>query len=424
MNKNIQLLMVLCTQLLCTPLLLTQTMKHPWHVIDRGGGKSTAGGLTLRSSIGQAAVQKMAYIDTGSVLESGFIPGVRFLSGAAMTTSYQAEAGWNMLSLPLHVSNNHVTVLYPSAVSRAFTFAGSYAARDSLDCGGGYWLKFPESTPMSYYGTAFSRDTLDVTDGWNMIGCTSYPVLVSEITAIAPTTVMSSIFGYSSGSGYNIEDTLRPGSGYWIRVHNTGRIVLPAGSVLSQPSVASGTVPRQKQEEATEKPTQQFSQLTFADNKGRERTLLFHTKYSDVDFAKFELPPIPPSGLDVRYSSNRMLEIADRDKSKDAIIRITDAVFPLKISWTGTKDARLIVGNKEVELTADGETVIQNPEQTQDEQSATIIKLRLSPAEVRKQIPTQFALMQNYPNPFNPSTTIHYELPVESRVIIRLYNML
>ncbi|MCH7516212.1 MAG: T9SS type A sorting domain-containing protein, partial [Bacteroidetes bacterium] len=39
-------------------------------------------------------------------------------------------------------------------------------------------------------------------------------------------------------------------------------------------------------------------------------------------------------------------------------------------------------------------------------------------------IPTEFALYQNYPNPFNPSTKIRYQLPQESKVIIKLYDIL
>ncbi len=38
-------------------------------------------------------------------------------------------------------------------------------------------------------------------------------------------------------------------------------------------------------------------------------------------------------------------------------------------------------------------------------------------------VPTEYLLGQNYPNPFNPSTFIKYQLPVESHVIIKIYNM-
>ncbi len=39
-------------------------------------------------------------------------------------------------------------------------------------------------------------------------------------------------------------------------------------------------------------------------------------------------------------------------------------------------------------------------------------------------IPDKFSLMQNYPNPFNPSTTIEYNLPVNSDVQVNIYNIL
>ncbi len=39
-------------------------------------------------------------------------------------------------------------------------------------------------------------------------------------------------------------------------------------------------------------------------------------------------------------------------------------------------------------------------------------------------LPTEFVLSQNYPNPFNPSTTFRYSIPTQSKVVIKVYDIL
>ncbi len=40
------------------------------------------------------------------------------------------------------------------------------------------------------------------------------------------------------------------------------------------------------------------------------------------------------------------------------------------------------------------------------------------------EIPKEFRLLQNYPNPFNPSTTISYQIPTQSHVTLKIYDVL
>jgi hypothetical protein len=45
-------------------------------------------------------------------------------------------------------------------------------------------------------------------------------------------------------------------------------------------------------------------------------------------------------------------------------------------------------------------------------------------ADEKNLIPVIFDLHQNYPNPFNPSTVISWQLPVSSRVSLKVYDVL
>jgi photosystem II stability/assembly factor-like uncharacterized protein len=153
-------------------------------------------------------------------------------SGVVLKYNYYAQdievsPRWNIVSLPLTVLYPQKDFLFPSSVSHAFAFTESgYQPMDALENGKGYWLKFPAALSFELEGIPRTTDTLTVRKGWNLIGSISYPVAVTSLFSEPPNILASSFFGYDGG--YVLSDTIFPGKGYWVKVHENGKLILHA----------------------------------------------------------------------------------------------------------------------------------------------------------------------------------------------------
>ncbi|MBE0572745.1 MAG: T9SS type A sorting domain-containing protein [Ignavibacteriaceae bacterium] len=76
-------------------------------------------------------------------------------------------------------------------------------------------------------------------------------------------------------------------------------------------------------------------------------------------------------------------------------------------------------------ITGFGSLLLQTP--LQFDHSIGEIVLNLTPTSVEENnssVPLDYVLFNNYPNPFNPSTIIRYSIPNQSKVVIKVYDIL
>ncbi len=311
---------------------------------------------------------------------------------------------WNLVSLPVEVTDHSRTTLFPGATSDAFGYETSYVTKDSIAEGHGYWIKYNSDNIIPISGDTLDNATINISAGWNLIGSLTNPINVGTINTVPPGIITTNFYGYNGS--YFPTDSLLQGNGYWVKTNSPGTMTLSSASIAKRT-----TNPRNN-------PLANLNTLVVTDARGNSQTLYFGYQDNRINVDLYEMPPVPPAGgFDARFGTNRLVELFGESAGAQPII-ISSNFYPVTIEWnvinTGQSQALLIDGNP-ISLRGKGTTQVTNP----------ISRISLSKdVSVNSTTPQAFTLYQNYPNPFNPSTEIRYDIADEENVTLTIYSLL
>jgi PKD repeat protein len=314
-------------------------------------------------------------------------------------SNVNVKSGWNILSVPLQVSDMKFTNIFPLATSLAYNFNGSgYIAADSAKVNKGYWLKFGVDTTYTIFGFSLSPKNIPVISGWNMIGPYDENIPVSSIVS-TPSGIVTSLY-YQYNNGYFSVDTLKAGKGYWVKSSSSGILMKNIGDIIISENTSQSDN------------FNDFTKFTITDNNGSVSNLYLGNA-SQIS-GSYELPPVPPTGIfDVRYGSDKFVELYGQSND----VKLNSAAYPIKIKAENLNKHKFRIKDK-----VNGSIVnIAIEDESEIEITSGLDNLLLIDENL---LPDSYALSQNYPNPFNPTTKIKYQLPVDGNVKIIIFDML
>ncbi len=166
----------------------------------------------------------------------------------------------------------------------------------------------------------------------------------------------------------------------------------------------------------------EWNSLTFTDHYGNSQTL-YYGPPDTIDLNRYELPPLPPEALfDVRFASNRIIELAnDTAISEFSInLRSSSSGYPIQVSWS-IQPSNMISAFLKINSTE--QQLFQPSGSTRISSRPSQLKLKLLPPGWGPYIPSSWELGNCYPNPTNGMTKFEVSLSSPAHVSITVFNL-
>ncbi|MCX8056900.1 MAG: T9SS type A sorting domain-containing protein, partial [Ignavibacteria bacterium] len=277
----------------------------------------------------------------------------------------------------------------------AYWYDGSgYVIENNLMRGKGYWLKFNQSQNITIPVVTSNSISINVNQGWNLIGSLHNEVAVSNVVSNPPNIIVTPFYGYDKR--YYQASSLKVGKGYWVKTNQAGTLIL---SLLIKSNFSN----------QFEISTKELPYIIFIAEDGFEQKLYFTSAPLNYDF---ELPPIPPQGsFDVRFANNSFVTDLN-DQAKEVLIQ------------SNTRNVKVFANGLDFKISSlsgnyENDVIVESGNEK-------VLNINLSHKLIVQPIlnKLEFKLMQNFPNPFNSQTRINFSLPKDEFVQLKLFNIL
>ena len=138
-----------------------------------------------------------------------------------ITNNIHLEKGWNLISIPLNLTNNSFNHLFNNTNVTVFGYKNnSWFVPEEFETKLGYWVKLNQSLNLTITGTE-ATETINLTNGWNLVGYPNVDTMQITDSNLKDYLVLAyannSWLSYAPNRTINTLDKLKPGYGYWVK---------------------------------------------------------------------------------------------------------------------------------------------------------------------------------------------------------------